>query len=406
MADGRLCALLLLAGGATAIAASNCFVQGYEVTAPTPPEDAGPDASGGGSSCGHATWPSPPDAGDSGGQDLDLVMAVRSIDFKEADADGDTGPTVGYDLDSHCTCQGEGPNCTAPDWATAEHCDGPQGRDNAWVYIFRAAGSFGAEINSASYSQMVAAGDFTALVRIRNYNGQPNDDQVHVALYPSGGLKNDPCGPADHTAKWDGTDRWPVIYSALAGSGGGDAGFPPTGGAGGCGGSASIPPGLSLDNPKYQDVNGYVTDSVFVASIPELAIMLSGDVNASQFKLKAAFVTGRLVQVAPDNHWAIREGLLAGRLEVNEVFRTLSTLVITMGQVCTDNPVYGWVKTAVCHYPDLSSTLGGPTTPCDAISFGMLVEADPAQLGIVYVPAGTPGSCDAGNDPANDSCGS
>ena len=59
MADGRLWALLLLAGGAAAIAASNCFVQGYEITPPTP-LDAGPDASGGSSSCGHATWPPPP----------------------------------------------------------------------------------------------------------------------------------------------------------------------------------------------------------------------------------------------------------------------------------------------------------------------------------------------------------
>jgi hypothetical protein len=337
---------------------------------------------------------------------VDLVLAVRSVDFKEADSEAPTGPTVGYDLDSRCTCQGEGTSCTAPAWATAEHCDGPAGRDNAWVYIFKAAAMFDPGFTSATYSERIAAGDFTALVRVRDYNGLPNDEQVTVALYPSGGLKSDPCGPPGHTPLWDGTDRWPVIYSALAGSGGGDGGFAPTGGAGGCGGSASVPPGLSLDSPKYFDPQGYVTDGVLVANIPELAIMLTGDVNASAFKLKAAFVTGRLEPIPPDNRWGLREGLLVGRLEVNEVFRTLSTMVSEAGQLCTDNTIYGWVKTAVCSYPDLASTLGGPTTPCDAISFGMAFEADAAELGFVYVTAGVPGVCPVETDPATDQCGS
>ena len=405
MADGRLWALLVLAGGAGAVAAVSCFVQGYEVTEPTPVTDAGSGGSGGGSGCGHATWPDPPAAADPGVDDLDLVVAVHTIDFKEADAKATTGPTVGYDLDSHCTCQGQGNSCTEPAWATASNCDGPAGRDNAWVYIFAAANLFNSGISSAGYSAQVAAGDFTALVRVRGYNGKPNDDQVSVATYPSGGLKSDPCGAPDHTPRWDGTDRWPIIYTSLVGAGGG-GGFAPTGGGGGCGGGGSTgPPGLSLDDPKYVDTHGYVADGVLVASIPELGIMLTGDVNATELKVKAAFVTGKLQQLPPDNHWVIRQGLLVGRIEVSEVFRTLSTMVITQGQICTDNPLYSWVKNAVCRYPDVASVIGGPTTPCDAISFGMAFEADPAGLGLIYVPTGTPAQCPPATDPANDHCG-
>ena len=97
--------------------------------------------------------------------------------------------------------------------------------------------------------------------------------------------------------------------------------------------------------------------------------------------------------------------LLVGRWRVSEVFRSLSSMVTGSGeQVCTDHTVYPLIKSAVCKFPDIASTLGGPTTPCDAISFAMGFEGEQTTLGSVYVPTGTTNPCSPETDPANDTC--
>ena len=61
----------------------------------------------GGGSCGSARWPAPPAMSD-GNDNIDFVVAVRMIDFGEADLSD--GPRIGYDLDATCTCGGGGDN--------------------------------------------------------------------------------------------------------------------------------------------------------------------------------------------------------------------------------------------------------------------------------------------------------
>lgn len=405
-----------VAAASAAALMSNCFVEGF-VLVETGPQtstggaDAGSDADADADpGCQHALWPDPPDAADPGSDTEEFVVASRMLSFDEDEIE--SGQLLGYDLDNRCTCQGEGPSCNPPAWVEFDQCDGPEGRDNAWALIFDTAGVFDETLTSAAFSEEMEQGQFSLLIRVSQYNGQANDDSVTLALYPSTGFDKDPCNGVDPIPAWDGTDRWPVLHTALLGSGGSGgsgvgaagAGGGSAGGAGGCGGGAGIPPGYDLDQPRFVDEQAYVTDHYVVANLPDVAIVLSGDESATSFTLTAGFLTGRLEQQGSPSRWVIRDGLLVGRWALTEVFRTLSSLASGGEQICTDHILYPLVKNAVCKFPDIASSLGGPTTPCDAISFGMAFEADPAELGIVYIPAGVPTVCPPETDPANDSC--
>lgn len=387
--------------------AASCFVAGFETVDDLPQHagaggsDAGGGGGGGAAGCQHASYPDPPAQSDPGVNDVQFVLAARSLDFGETD--DAAGPQIGYDLDDRCTCQGEGSNCIEPDWATEDNCDGPQGRDNAWAKLFHSASLFDASLSSANFAAQVDAGDFTMLVRVWDYNGEPNDDQVTVAIYASPGFGKDPCNGPSALPSWVGHDRWPVMHTALNGTGGAGGGWP----TGGCGGGHGVPPGYDLDDPRWLDVNAYVNQGVMVASLPNSEILLSGDDSSAKVKLTVAFMTGTLELNPSTLQWEIRDGLLAGRWEINALLATLGSLVTGAGEaLCTDHLLYQPIKTAVCSFPDVTAGISGPTAPCNAISFGMAFEAYEAELGVVFFPTQQPPTCPPETDPANDECGS
>ncbi|MBW2526133.1 MAG: hypothetical protein JRI23_18270, partial [Deltaproteobacteria bacterium] len=151
---------------------SSCFVEGFVLVEAAGGATATGGTSGsggavggaGGGVCSHATWPSPPASADPGTNDVDFVVAARSIDFGEADLS--QGATVGYDLDNHCTCQGEGDSCREPEWAVANHCDGPAGRDNAIAELFHDLATFDESFSSVTATERAERGNGTILVRV------------------------------------------------------------------------------------------------------------------------------------------------------------------------------------------------------------------------------------------------
>lgn len=392
--------IALVLGASMAVTAASCFVAGYEVAEVSTTTDAGAAGTGGQAGCGHASPPAAPDAS-GGGSDVDIVLAVRSIAFGEESVTDGTGPTVGYDLDHFCTCQGEEAECPAPSWPTEEHCDGPAGRDNAFAYIFEASGAIVDTITSGHISGQIDAGTFGLLLHVSGYNGQPNDDVVAVALYATQGLDDEPCAPSP-TPAWDGTDRWPVVHTAIAGQGGADAGIP-AGGAGGC--SSTGLPGLAPTDPKYVDAAAYVTGGVLTASFAEVAILMSSQPNLGTLTLGSAFVTGRLQQLELGGPWSLTGGLLVGRASIRDVLAAVGGIVAADDPFCTDHDYYDYVESVVCRFPDVRTAVAGPTSPCDGISFGMGFEASPAELGRVLLAPGTLATpCAAEVDPRADTC--
>ncbi len=390
----------------TALTVASCFVAGFDLAEPatTTTSTAAAGSGGGGSGgsgaqggndpCQSATWPDPPSSSDPGPDNVELVVALRSLDFGESYTEPE-GPTVGYDLDGRCTCQGQGMSCTAPEYATDEICDGPAGRDNAMAMFLKLAQVFTSELSSERQSEQAETGHFSVLFRVRNYNGQPNDSEIEVAMFPSGGTDESSCGGGAGEPPlplWNGTDAWPISATALNRIG--------TGGAGGCSGGSVQ--GYDIDSPKYVDPAGYVTGGVLVAGLPDAEIELPSDGQRLVLAFTQGFISGQLEQQG--GAWYLRNALLVGRWQVEDVFRTLSGVVSGGDPFCTGDPIYQAIKSGVCEHPDIAATPGTPTHPCDAISFGMAFDADPAQLGRIYEVEPPTSECDPSEDPANDTC--
>jgi len=256
-------------------------------------------------------------------------------------------------------------------------------------------------LSSATNSQQAEAGAWTLLVRIRQYNGQANDQQVVASLYPSPGRDNDPCFGNSFAPAWDGTDQWPVPAESLKGSGGApaDAGT----GDGGCQPDAGA--GLDLDDPRYSDPAAYVHNWVLVANLPQAGLLLSSASRSTIVKITAGFLTARIAYNGSTGRWTLREGLLVGRWKTSDFLTMLDTFVAGGQPLCTDNSIYPVAKGAICDYADVASTLGGPTTQCDSISFGMAFEAENARLGHIVHSAPSGSLCPPATDPAYDDCG-
>lgn len=249
--------------------------------------------------------------------------------------------------------------------------------------------------DSGVQGQRAEDGSGTLLIRVRNYNGKPNDDSVTVSLHPSGGLNDDPCNAENAKPHWDGTDSWPIDTSSLEplqGTGGG-----PTG-AGTCGGGAT---GYDYDDPVYVDTSAYVTGSTLVAALP-LELVLGDAGASSSVTIKQGFLAGHLE--TQSNGWHLVDATLAGRWPVADLFATLGSLTIQGAPLRTDNLVFGQVKQTICSYLDITAELAPPTSPCDAMSMGMLFSAQQAKLGLVVPSVEPPSWCPPETDPAGQTC--
>jgi hypothetical protein len=404
------------------LVAASCVVESFDLVS-SPPGTVGA-ASGGqggqggamsnggsGATCQHFSWPNPPTTADAGNDLPDIVLATRQLDIGELEVD--SGLTVGFDLDNRCTCQGENASCNAPTWATADHCDAPAGRDNAAAALWKQAILFEPQISSAEMSIDIDQGEFSLLFRVRGYNGQANDDQVDVAIYSSPGLGADPCWPAGQQARWDGSDPWPVLALSLlpplgsggAGGGGGaggsgGAGGPGTAGGGGCTVDSA---GYDLERPRFDDPNAYVANGTLVASLPQATFVFANKQQLLPLELAAGFIAGEL-SLQGDGSWTLENTIFTGRWKIDNLLRTLLDAANRNGPVCAGDQLYGVLKGAVCPHVDIASSLGGPTTPCDAVSFAMRLRAEQAQLGVVYDAPLFVASCPAGQGPADATC--
>ncbi|MEM6786654.1 MAG: hypothetical protein AAF715_03965 [Myxococcota bacterium] len=396
--------------------AGGCFVSGFTLvetgstsssTGGANATSGGGDASGGAGGtpdpCNAASVPTPPTTSDEGPDDQDFYVAFRSIEFGELESS--EVPVVGYDLDGRCTCiEPDQVSCVAPG---QQSCDGFGGIDNAVSVLFALAQTFSENFRSSFHSQRIENGEWSVLLRVQGYNGQPVDDQVTVSLFASSGLPEDPCIDKDtpeSLPKWDGSDRWPIMTVSLeppnGGVGGGGVG---TGGGGGgptyvCGDPPE--PGYSVDRPRFVDPFAFVKDGVLVANLPEAGLVFDG--NGAAIDLTAGFITGRLRR-ADNDQWYLDDGRLAGRWAASDAIQSVARF--GGDQLCVGDSLYTSLKTAVCTRRDITANIVGPTAPCDAVSFGMAFTAEPAQPGFVYVPNEDPGEpCPPGLDPADDSC--
>ena len=332
------------------------------IASPLPPDadaDSGNDSGG----CSSARPPGPPAVKDAGG-DLEIVLALKTVDYHEADEP----KSIGFDLDRTCSCLGEQGSCVSKSTAAEMLCDGPGGRDNNASMLIKSSAMLG--LTSESFNGGVAEGDWSLLVRIRDYNGLPDDDQVSVAWLVTTNLMKPPA--------WDGTDTWGIRGSCLNHKDGQP----------------------DLEDPIVIDKLAYVTGGRVVASLKGGAPL---DLTANfSVIIQDAFLVGDLVKKG--DFWFTDHGTLAGIWRTQDMLANLRGVEIGDKPLCTDHPIYETIKRQICEAQDISVASAAPTTGCDGISLAFTFTSGPARIGLALDVDPPANPCTPGNDPAYDPC--
>jgi hypothetical protein len=330
-----------------------------------PAEGGNPEAAvDGGDGCGHVRWPSRPANDDPGGGSYSFWNALSSVDFGVRD--GGKPPVMGFDLDSVCTCDGTppAPESCKPGPTAKSHCDDPGGIDNQGEQLIVAFSAYSGFFDQGFINGRLANGYYGALVRIRNYNGLPNDTQVEVSVYSSNGTEGVQQG-VPSTPLNDGNDVWTIDPNSLLGGVIPDSGEP-------------IP-------RDAVDPNAYVANGMLVANLNvPLSVGAGNGEGTVTIDLSGSVVVGKLVAVG--NTFRIENGLIAGRWNARKMLTGLKVLfdpLDTTQHLCGTDPVYQGLKQIICKYPDLTGNVqeDGKNAPCDSISIGFSFNAGPARSG-------------------------
>ncbi len=347
---------------------------------------------GGQCGCASKSWPMAAPGMADGAAKLDLVFALRSLTMIDPG-----GKPVGFDLDEQCT------GCACPQAPSKDVCIQGRGKniddktadgiDNAAAGVMPLAlAATGDQGGIDALSSDAGKGEWSLLVRVRDYNGEPNDPEVRVAVYAARAFSGDPCNPGG-APQWKGDDRWPVRSDSLKGT-------PTAGAPKSCGDSL----GQSFDAPRFEDAHAFVSGGVLTATWPdEVAFYLAGSSQALRIELHQAAVTATLDHDAT-GHWHLGGGVVGGGWPERAVFRSLGAVRIGGKPLCTDDAAYPALKDLLCGSEDVRTDKGGPTSLCDAISFAFSFEGKAARLGSVVVPEALGPPCPAPIDPSNDSC--
>lgn len=349
---------------------ASCALSTFEKV--QPPPDAGPEK------CEHTAPPLPPnlldaDNGDAvSSGDVEFTVAVRTLRMKRT-ADG--GP-LGIDLDRYCSCTEDPPSCIPPpDQDPTLACDLPGGRDNQVIALFRIIelvllfNPDGDEL-SELYSEFANLGRWTILMHVSGYNGLPNDDKVRVEWYPSGGTMN---------PVWMGSDVWPVVPSSIL-----DSGVAPDGGP----------------TARFFDNDAYVTNGKIVFSLIESEFTATN--GLTQLSMTISDGTGTAQLEKGPNGFEMRDGIIAGRLEVSNLFKMVGDFRDHNGApFCANeaNPYWTATRDAFCRGLDIQVGSPQPNKKCDAISVGLGFEAEPAITGPIEPGLSGQMQCPMGQDP-------
>jgi hypothetical protein len=351
-----------------ALVACGCVVFGWACTLFNPLDDYGPprsrpvDASrsdgaasaDGAAACVSARWPERPTA--DGPSVAELVVATETIDIGWPKAPG--APVPGFDLDGVCSCPGP-PSCVTPPTGKVA-CDADGGIDTAGTEVI--SGLLQLSEVTLDITARIRTGEHGLVMRLREYNGGPDDSRVELAVFLSGGSEGAQEG-APVPPRFDGNDVWTVDPSSLF--------------------DKNVPPYRAL----FADTNAYVAGGTLVASV-DFPLRLS----EFTMRLRGSILTAKLV--ADGASFRLVDGHVAGRWSTKELLTGLDTTGDPFdgdagGGLCGDSGTYQLLKAKVCAAADLASDPQRDNTsaPCDALATTVLFTAGRAKLGAPFAPA-------------------
>lgn len=312
---------------------------------------------------------------------LELTFVARTLRAGDLRADDGTPEhlRVGLDLDGVCTGESKAHACSPPDWDPAGSrgaVDGEDGIDNAAGEAFFRSNE---EHNGSATdygTSLVALGERSYAVRIRGYDGTPDDARVEVTLIA---VTTRPSPGARATMPlWNGQDEWLGLEAFFELDD--DQELPIVDGP--------------LPEPKYVDPEGYVAGGKLVAHYPRIW--------SHHGMFERLWLVATLEQT--DEGHRLTDGVMGGRLGVDSLLATLGSTYdrTTSSWICTDSPQYETRKAFVCSLADVSYQ--GPdsrASTCDGVSWAWAFEASLAN--VVGVAAHEPDqTCAEGKRPGID----
>lgn len=329
-----------------AAVAAGCSTAKTDATTPIPPAPA------------HASCLPPAPSGPAPDGSENLVLALRSIDFGDATADG--WKSLGCDLDGLVSDATSTDVCRPAAGANADavKTDGDDGIDNSFganvVPILRGLEPDFASTNDALF----AGGKQSILLVIEKLGAGPTYAGVRAALYQGGDLTATTGG---EPPRWDGTDVWPIAAESVAN---GDP-----------------------NEPNVVFPNSYVADGTWA----------SGSTGSLMLRL---IVGGYLVVIPVEHAWlslslagdgkAPMSGAISGVVRVETLWDANFWIgPHKLGEKCPNSPTdaLSWQIRQAADI--LADGTQDPTRTCDAISIGLAFTAAPVELGGV-VPASPP----------------
>lgn len=318
--------------------------------------DAAPDTGAdGGPACTLSRWPEAPGGTESGS--FSFVTAFREVRTR-APADFSI-PT--YDLDNTCTCP-EPPRCRPRGEIP---CDDPGGVDDALSKVLAGNELVGTALDMTG---AIGAGRYGLLVRVSDYNGEPDDPHVRTELFFSYGLEGVqaiPDGGVRPTPKFDGTDVYTVATFSLEQGG-------------------RTPPYVG----DKKDGAAYVRGGVLVSKIAGSA-QLNDELAVS---IRDAVLVARIGRSG--SSFVLEEGRLGGVLPVSPLLTSLSRTKIGGAPVCKDHPLFPTIRDQLCGAADAPILRELPLdAPCSAITTWAAFRGANASLGTIYDTDPPPGGC-------------
>ncbi len=350
-----LAIVALVAGGCSLLNSLDGYAGSKpEATAQPPAAEAGTQEDAGCTSARPPLRPAP--TGHLDGGSLSFVAAFSKFSFGDA-MDGGSLTAKGYDLDNLCSC----PGARACDpKGRSSVCDLANGIDNSAGSLFLeitsllGAGNSPDPAKSANIDSNVRAGNVGLLLRVRKYNGEPDDDEVECALLNTMGIES-PDGGTSHPAPLaDGNDKWTVDSDSFA----------------------SGTPGLAIG----ADTRAYVRGGILVAELK--STLRVGNLT---FPVTSGIVTATVAKRG--RGYALEDGVLAFRMNVKNLLTSLEGIPISSpafpGFLCGTDPTYAQIRKKFCEAQDLPSdrAVDGHEDPCDALSLVIGFRADPAIAG-------------------------
>lgn len=360
-ATGVAAALAIWEG--CSVYSSDLLIGGADSGQPGPDSGGDDGATADADMCGHAHWPARPSSDSNGPGSIEFYNALSYLDFGVDDAG--SPPVYGYDLDGVCTCPGPESCKVGPTEKT--HCDQTGGVDNSAQQIILQFSQYPGFWDSAYINKRIRQGYYGALLRVRNYNGGPDDVSVEVAIFSSNGTEGVQTG-APAYPQYNGNDHWTIDPDSLLGG--------------------TIPDGGEPIPRDAVDVNAYVSGGVLVANLDVPLSVGSGNGDSViTVSLTGSVFTGTLTPTKAG--YLIDDGIIAGRWATRKMLTTLSVLHDPFDLskfLCGTDAIYQGIKSQICVYPDLTTNVldDNKGAPCDAVSMALAFQSRPAAVGSVF----------------------